>query len=588
MQIWLDALSILLFATLTAGGIEEKTQLITARDGGDGDAFTSFVTRPEIKAPLFDVTNLRPESVTPGYWFVAPYLFLVSQTEDIHRVPCTIGPMIYDNAGELIWCGACLVNNTNTFDFRAWESEDRQYLSAILDTQSKTGIEHSRAIILNSSLQINSSYQIAPELKDAVLNMHEFNPVNDGKSALHIIQRSIEKDVTTVKHDTGEKIGRIVDNGFAEIDLSTRKVLFEWWASDHIALSDSSGVVAGLSQKPPRGWNWIHLNSVDKDANGDYLISARYTNAIYKISGKTGKLIWTLGGTSSSFDLMPGLNFSRQHDARFVSRANDVEVISFLDNGGDDHNSTASVSSGVVLALNTATKPMTAAAVKRWNRPSEGISKQRGNFQRLPNGNVFIGWSDKSHISEHNAAGELLLEAKWKKETSNTYRAWKFNFTSDPLEEPVLNVAIERRDNWPAPKTVFHVSWNGATEVVAWNSRRSTTTNAVLGTRRKIGFETRFEIVGCEDGVYAEAVSKNGKVLRTTTVQTPLDPDKVCSSKDKKQQLLPEEITPQPSSRYALVSFEHTYANYLFRASSVLVSVWLFWTTVRFVRRRWR
>lgn len=57
-----------------------------------------------------------------------------------------------------------------------------------------------------------------------------------------------------------------------------------------------------------------HINSVDKSPEGDYMISARYTNAIYKISGKDGRLIWTLGGPNSSFTLEENFNFSRQHD----------------------------------------------------------------------------------------------------------------------------------------------------------------------------------------------------------------------------------------------------------------------------------
>ena len=57
-----------------------------------------------------------------------------------------------------------------------------------------------------------------------------------------------------------------------------------------------------------------HMNSVDKNDDGDYMISARYTNAIYKISEKDGSLLWTLGGLNSDFELEKGFNFSRQHD----------------------------------------------------------------------------------------------------------------------------------------------------------------------------------------------------------------------------------------------------------------------------------
>lgn len=60
-----------------------------------------------------------------------------------------------------------------------------------------------------------------------------------------------------------------------------------------------------------------HLNSVDRNSDGDYLVSARYTDTIYKISSRDGKVLWSLGGPESSFKL-DGFTFARQHDARFI------------------------------------------------------------------------------------------------------------------------------------------------------------------------------------------------------------------------------------------------------------------------------
>lgn len=54
-----------------------------------------------------------------------------------------------------------------------------------------------------------------------------------------------------------------------------------------------------------------HINSVDKDTDGDFLISARHVSTIYKIAGLTspsglapGEIIWRLGGKRSSFPIM--------------------------------------------------------------------------------------------------------------------------------------------------------------------------------------------------------------------------------------------------------------------------------------------
>lgn len=59
------------------------------------------------------------------------------------------------------------------------------------------------------------------------------------------------------------------------------------------------------------------MNSVDRNAAADFLVSARHTDAVYKVSRTDGSVVWQLGGTGSSFQ-MEDFTFTRQHDARFV------------------------------------------------------------------------------------------------------------------------------------------------------------------------------------------------------------------------------------------------------------------------------
>ena len=54
-----------------------------------------------------------------------------------------------------------------------------------------------------------------------------------------------------------------------------------------------------------------HINSVDKDTNGDYLVSGRHTSTLYKIAGlnnpdklSPGSVVWKLGGKNGSFPTM--------------------------------------------------------------------------------------------------------------------------------------------------------------------------------------------------------------------------------------------------------------------------------------------
>jgi len=63
-------------------------------------------------------------------------------------------------------------------------------------------------------------------------------------------------------------------------------------------------------------WEYFHVNSAEVLPDGNFLISARNTSAIYKIDRVTGKIIWRLGGKKSDFKLGAGVRFDWQHSAR--------------------------------------------------------------------------------------------------------------------------------------------------------------------------------------------------------------------------------------------------------------------------------
>ena len=52
-------------------------------------------------------------------------------------------------------------------------------------------------------------------------------------------------------------------------------------------------------------------------------------HSAYKISGKTGEVLWTLGGKNSTFEIGDGANFAWQHFARWVVEGS---VLSLFDN----------------------------------------------------------------------------------------------------------------------------------------------------------------------------------------------------------------------------------------------------------------
>ena len=264
------------------------------------------------------------------------------------------------------------------------------------------------------------------------------------------------------------------------------------------------------------------MNSVDKNAEGDYLISARYTSCIYKISGKDGSIIWRLGGPESDFELV-GFNFSSQHHARFWKENGTTSIVSFLNNASDrskSNNQTANWSSAFLVTLDTTA--MKATLTRSWDRPDQKLTRLRGAVQILPNTNVFVSWSDNGYTSEFSMDGELIQEAQFASKRFVDYRAYKFNFTARPVELPVLKALVYGASN-STITTAIYVSWNGATEVKSWRfygiEDSSGRNPLLLGTAAKTGFETVLVVAGHVRWTFAEGVAANGKVLGRSTLQ---------------------------------------------------------------------
>lgn len=163
---------------------------------------------------------------------------------------------------------------------------------------------------------------------------------------------------------------------------------------------------------------------------------------------------------------------------------------------------------------------MTAQLLSRWQRPDNEVSRLRGNVQVLPDRNVFIGWSgDDGYMTEHSAAGDVLVEARFVSKRSSSYRAYKFfDFTATPSQPPSL-AAFVFQSAAGTSTSVFYVSWNGATEVRSWRIHAVDSTH-VIGQAEKSGFETIIVVDGYSgEHVFAEAMAADGQSLRNSTVQ---------------------------------------------------------------------
>ena len=358
-------------------------------------------------------------------------------------------------------------------------------------------------------------------------DMHEFKmtPYSDGTSVLMTVYQPRQYDLTThPKFNVKGGMGWIAEGVFQEIDIETGRLLFEWRSLDHIDpgevwtwphSTDTSG--DGTTEWHP--WDYFHLNSIDKNREGDYLLSARHSCAIYKISGKDGSIIWRMGGSKPDFE-QTNFIFSYQHHARWISENDTHSVISFYDNGANGFNFSSQHSHGLIVEIDHMAKKAT--MLKKWGAPesSGGVrAGSQGSMQILEDGNIHIGWGEKAFFSEHTPDGIPVMYGKLAKPISGvpSYRSGKYNWTGVPLTKP----ALWTFSKYGMGKMAFYVSWNGATEVRSWNfftSESSSGPWTYVGNEEKIGFETLFWSTDSAGWAYAQALDARGRVLEESVI----------------------------------------------------------------------
>ncbi|KAB8256509.1 ASST-domain-containing protein [Aspergillus pseudonomiae] len=423
----------------------------------------------------------------------------------------------YDRDATLIWAGSCLYDNRNIFDFKAVPNIDGgSHLSFILQhTFQFEGDEKGTAYVLDQHYETEKAIPVTNDL--AAFNMHEFNVLDGGKTALACTYRSKYMNLGALGRP--DEYSWVFTGGLVELDTATGEVLFEWDSEGYIPLDESVKLDPSTPVADPPGWDYIHVNAVDKNAAGDYILSARFTNTIYLISGKDKSIIWRLGGETSDF--VQDFTFSKQHHVRFIESNATHTTISFLNNASDEIEQGEDTSSALYVQLHTSVSPMTAKVIARYNRPDGDLTRLRGNVQTLPNGNVFVGWSERGYQSEHSPEGNVLMEARFASSRFSTYRSYKFDFTGRPNTPPDVVSSVYGTDETDLT-TIFHVSWNGATDVASWNfyARANQDGMPVLvGNTTKLDFETMYIADGYLDWVSVEAVDKDGNALGTSEIQ---------------------------------------------------------------------
>jgi hypothetical protein len=291
----------------------------------------------------------------------------------------------------------------------------------------------------------------------------------------------------------------------------------------------------------------------------------RHQSTIFLVSSDDGSIIWQLGGPRSSFIHTNNFNFSSQHDAQVYSQNETHTVISLLDNASDGVMVTADCSSALLISLATATTPMIATVIQKWDRPDGLLTSRRGNIQFLENENILVSWSESGYTSEFSSDGVLVQQVRSPYERFAEYRQYKFSWrASQHLSEPIAFASHVYGATKDTATTVLYVSWNGATEVQSWNFYSSESPERVqqpslIAKIARKGFETIAMIPEQYAFTFVEAISRDGMSLQNSTIQrSRLPPSYIYEQQDQLESAdnetvlnaLPITTAEQPISRY--------------------------------------
>lgn len=403
-----------------------------------------------------------------------------------HATPDQIGqqgPLVVDDRGRPVWFKPMPKGVTAT-DVRVQRYHGRRVITWA-QGRSTGGPGHSDGVdvIANSHYRVIARIHAGPGL-DA--DQHEFLLTRQGTALITSYHR-VPADLSSVG---GPANGTVFDGVVQEIDLVTMRVVFEWHSLDHVALDES---FHALPKRPGATWDYFHLNSISVAPDGNLLLSARQTSAVYKVDRRSGRVIWRLGGKRSDFTLGPKVHFAYQHNAEPAG----AHAVRIFDN--HSHGQPGQPASRVIwVRLHPDSKRATLR--RAIAHPSQLTAGSQGNSQVLADGHVWVGWGSLGRVSEFDRTEGLLFDATLPS-GYETYRAYRAPWTGRPDSKPRVT-AVKRVDGLDVD-----VVWNGATEVARWRILTGEGPGAMhrIGTYPWDGLDTGLHL-GRQEG-YVTAVA---------------------------------------------------------------------------------
>ena len=241
----------------------------------------------------------------------------------------------------------------------------------------------------------------------------------------------------------GQRRGREVSRASSRRSTSrARRCCFEWRSLDHVKVSESHAQVA------PR-FDYFHVNSIDVDADGNLLVSARNTWAVYKIDRAAGRC--------------SGASAGRRATSRWArARASP---------GSTTRGITETATRRHAVRQRGGAAGRAAVARPRCSRSTSSASARRScastSTRRRCSSRKLGQRADASATATSSSAGERSRTSRSTPPTapsSSTRRFRRAARTTAPSASPGSGRRSRPRRS-PRPGTGCFASWNGSTEV---------------------------------------------------------------------------------------------------------------------------
>jgi hypothetical protein len=435
-----------------------------------GGGLLHFVTRPDLTPPAITVSyHSRPAASDPPY-------FILSPSGYPRKGPGQPGLMILDRSGGLVWyspnSGSGADKGMARIDLQVQTYRGQPVLTW-WEGRVGPGVGYGKAVIADSSYRTIATVSGGDGMS---VDLHEF-VISPQDTALVTAVRPRPANLSALG---GKASGTVLDGSVLEVDIASGAVLFEWSSLDHVPVTDTYAAFSGGTAKAP--FDYFHINSIAVAPDGNLIVSARNTCAVYKIARPGGQLLWQLGGKRSSFQMGPGTRFWWQHHAR----PHGTQRLSVFDDAASPQREPQS--RAILLDLDTTA--MRATLSRSYTHPARLLAANQGSVQLLVDGRVLVGWGNLPYFTEFAENGTLIVDGQFPI-GDQSYRAFTAGWTGHPTGKPTVVARVN-----PAGGSVVYASWNGATELSSWTVLAGGTATGLrdVGSQWRSGFETMITV----------------------------------------------------------------------------------------------